>query len=226
MIVHVGASNTAEALQLATHAASAGATAISSLPPLTGHYSFEEIRDYYTALADASTLPLLVYYFPQIAPGITPPQLRELCAIPGVAGAKFTDYDLFTMSHLKQNGAVVYYGRDEMLAAGLLFGADGGIGTFYNILPGPFVKLFRLAEEQRWEEAIPLQARINEFIRISLRYPLLAAIKEFLRWTGIDCGTCLAPRRQHLSDVEARCFRADIEQACLQDLLSSAIRPL
>lgn len=224
VIVHVGASNAREALELATHAASAGATAISSLPPLTGNYSFGEIESYYKTLAKNCPLPLLVYYFPEIAPVISSPeQLRTLCAIEGVAGAKFTSYDLLTMSQLKKDGATVYYGRDEMLAAGLLFGADGGIGTFYDLVPGAFTEIFRLAEEGRWQEIMPVQAQVNELIRISLRYPLYPAMKELLRWTGIDCGPCLAPRREYLTAAEANRLRTEIETAGLTDFVHSTI---
>ena len=71
VIVHVGASATAEAIDLARHAAGIGATAVSSLPPV-GSYSFAEIRTYYEAVAAASDLPLLVYYFPDICPSSRP----------------------------------------------------------------------------------------------------------------------------------------------------------
>jgi N-acetylneuraminate lyase len=223
VIVHVGASNTRDALELAAHAAASGATAISSLPP-SGNYSFGEIESYYKTLAKNCPLPLLVYYFPEVAPAVhSPEQLRTLCAIEGVAGAKFTSYDLLTMSQLKKDGATVYYGRDEMLAAGLLFGADGGIGTFYDLVPGAFTEIFRLAQKGRWQETMPLQAQINELIRISLRYPLYPAMKELLRWTGIDCGPCLAPRRGYLTAAEVDRLRSEIEAAGLTDFVYSTI---
>ena len=59
VVVHVGSPATADAVGLARHAAKSGAHVISSLPPV-GNYSFEEIRSYYEALAQASDLPLLI----------------------------------------------------------------------------------------------------------------------------------------------------------------------
>lgn len=224
VIVHVGASNTRDALELAAHAASLGAAAISSLPPLTGNYSLGEIESYYKTLAKNCPLPLLVYYFPEVAPAISSAeQIRTLCAIEGIAGAKFTSYDLMTVSQLKKDGVTVYYGRDEMLAAGLLFGADGGIGTFYNLVPGAFAEIFRLAQAARWQETMPLQAQINDLIRVTLRYPLYPAMKELLRWTGIDCGPCLAPRREYLTTAEVNRLRSEIETAGLTDFVYSTI---
>lgn len=224
VIVHVGASTTREALDLAAHAADAGATAVSSLPPLTGSYSFREIEAYYETLAQQCDLPLLVYYFPEVAPAIrSSDQLRTLCAIEGVAGVKFTNYDLYAMAQLKRDGMAVYYGRDEMLAAGLLFGADGGIGSVYSLVPGVFTEIFRLAQEGRWRETMPLQQQVNELIRISLQYPLFPVLKELLRWTGIDCGPCLAPRQQYLTDSEVMLLRSEIENAGLMEFVYSTV---
>src|SRR5918992_2453173 len=143
VMVHVGASSPAEALDLAAYAARAGAHSISSLPPLGGSFNFEEIRDYYHALGAESALPLVVYYFPQIAPALaTRAQLAAICELPNVAGFKFTDFDLFTLSLVRRPGLAGFNGRDEVLAAGLLMGADGGIGTFYNLVPELFVRIY------------------------------------------------------------------------------------
>jgi len=220
IIVHVGAASTADAIDLATHASVAGAHAVSSLPPLAGNYSFTEIKTYYRMLAEASELPVLVYYFPEVAPAIKSAEhILELCALPNVVGCKFTEYDLYTMLRLKQQGATVFYGRDEMLNAGLLFGADGGIGSFYNIAPQLFIDLWYLAREKKYEAALRLQKVINELITITCRYPLFPALKTILGWIGIDCGPCLGPRRAALTDAEAQRLRAELEAAGIYDLL-------
>ena len=108
VIAHIGAMSTAEAVELARHAARAGAHALSSLPP-AGAYVFEEVRAYYECVATATDLPFLVYYFPSIAPVIrTLDQIFELCRIPNVVGLKFTDSDFFRLWALRRGGAVVF----------------------------------------------------------------------------------------------------------------------
>ena len=175
-----------------------------------GAWSFEEIREYYRVLAEASAVPLLIYYFPAFSPAIrTTEQMLELCALPNVAGLKFTDSDLFRMWALRRSGAAVFFGSDEMLAAGLLLGASGGIGSTYNLLARRFVELYRLACSARWEEARQAQGRINEVIAVILRYPVFPAVKALLRWAGIDCGRCIAPRRALTSSEESE-LRAQI----------------
>lgn len=203
VIVHVGAASTAEAVDLARHAGRAGAHAISSLPPI-GSYSFAEVKAYYQTLAAAAQAPLLIYYFPASSSAIaTVDQVLELCAIPNVAGLKFTDSDLYRLWRIKRAGAVVFNGFDEMLVAGLLMGADGGIGSFYNVVPDLFVELYRLAKAGSWDRARTVQDTVNELISIGLRYPVHAAIKAMLRYQGLDCGQCLAPRRSLTLEEEA-----------------------
>lgn len=206
VIIHVGAPSTAEAVELARHASKIGAAAVSSLPP-AGSYSFEEIKAYYEALAGASAVPLLIYYFPSVAPAIrTTGQILELCAIPNVIGLKFTDPDLFRLWELRQAGAVVMNGLDEMLVAGLLMGANGGIGSIYNLIPERFLELYNCARAGRWQEARQVQDAINEFIAVLLQYPVHPAVKAVLQWAGLDCGVCLPPRRR-LSPTEEEAFR-------------------
>lgn len=200
VMIHVGAHTTADAIELARHASEAGAAAISSLPPI-GNYTFEEVRAYYQAIAAAAGAPLLIYYFPSLSAAIkTTDQILELCRIPNVVGLKFTDSDLFRLWSIRRTGAIVFNGSDEMLVAGLIMGASGGIGSTYNLIPGAYVEMWAHAREGRWEEARAVQDRVNEFIAVLLRYPINPAVKSLLAASGMDCGGCVEPRRVLTAD--------------------------
>ena len=195
IMAHVGAANTADAVELARHAEDAGAHALSALPPI-GNYSFTEVKSYYQTLAEATSLPFFVYYFPSLSASIgSAAQILELCAIPNVAGLKFTDSDFFKMSVVCNSGATLFNGFDEMLVAGMLMGASGGIGSTYNVMPELFVQLYAQASAADWVAARQTQATINELIEILLRYPVNPAVKQMLVWMGHDCGPAIAPRR-------------------------------
>lgn len=192
-VVHVGAPDVRNALALARHADRLGAAAVSSLPP-AGPTAFAEVRQYYRALASAVDRPVLVYYFPEFTRAIESLEhILELCRLPGVTGLKFTDFDLYRLGEVHRAGYTVFNGRDEVFAAGLLMGADGGIGSFYNLVPRAFVEIYAAAREQRWSDAQRLQRRVNELIRITLAYPLIAALKFLLEWIGIPAGRCARP---------------------------------
>jgi N-acetylneuraminate lyase len=211
-IIHIGCHRTADAVELTRHAGRIGAYAVSSLPPV-GVSTFAEIRSYYQAIAAVADVPVLIYYFPELCPRLSKTeQILELAAIPQVVGLKFTDFNLYLLSMLRRSGLVVFNGRDEVLAAGLLMGASGGVGTFYNLVPRWFVEVFELCEAGRYTDAVLVQKRINELIQITLRFPVFSAVKLMLKWSGIDCGMTQAPSRQ-LSDVEAGLLRQALEQA-------------
>jgi N-acetylneuraminate lyase len=223
VVIHVGAQRPAEAFELARHASKIGATAVSSLP-FAGAYSFEEARAYYRKLAASVDIPVLVYFFPEVCPAVRgAEQVIELTQIPNVAGVKFTDFNLYGLATIKETGAVVFNGRDEVLAAGLLMGADGGVGSFYNLVPGLFVELYDLACRNEWQQARAVQRKINELIRITLKFPLLPAMKQMLGWAGINCGTCLASRRA-LTDDEKRLLQAALAQSSFErDAFANAL---
>ncbi len=106
------------------------------------------------------------------------------------------------MSEIKKSGATIFYGTDEMLTAGLVMGADGGIGSFYNVMPGLFVKLYEHTQRNEWQEAQIIQKQINEIIAIGLRYPVQTSVKAMLQRMGLDCGKCVFPRRWLTPDEE------------------------
>ena len=202
VIVHVGAVSTMDAVELARHARKIGAYAISSLPP-SNAFSFTEVRSYYEAIAAAAELPVLVYYFPEFSRSIsTLEQIFELCSIPNVVGLKFTDFDFYRMSLISRAGHVIFSGRDEAFIAGVLMGASGGIGSFYNLIPELFVDVWRLGKAGDYVGAREVQDRINDLIRTVLHYPMLPALKKLLTWSGIDCGPAVAPRRSLTAEEE------------------------
>jgi N-acetylneuraminate lyase len=200
VIIHVGATRLADAIELARHAERIKASAISSLPP-AGNYTFRELRGYYEQLAQATSLPLLIYYYPEASRiEVTLDHLLELCEIPNVVGLKFTDFNLFKLHQISQSGKVIFNGRDEVFAAGLLMGAGGGIGSFYNLLPEFVLRIYETALSGKWDEARAAQDQLNELIRITLQFPMLSAVKTMLKWQGFDCGPCLAPRENLTED--------------------------
>jgi N-acetylneuraminate lyase len=193
VIAHVGAAHLGDAIELARHAARHGARAVSSLPP-AGGFSYEEIRGYYTHLAEASEIPLVLYFYPEVAPGLRAAQVVELCSVPNVAGVKFTSFELNRIAEMNRSDTFVLNGRDEVLAAGLLMGACGGIGSFYNLAPALCVRIWDAAQRGDWPEARASQDRLNTLISTVLRFPMIPAIKKLLEWSGVPCGAVLPPR--------------------------------
>jgi N-acetylneuraminate lyase len=212
-IVHVGGGSVADAVMLARHAARVGAHAIASLPPSGADRPADE-QAYFARLADASGLPVLLYYLPGVCGRRSLARLLDICAVPGVAGLKFSDTDVYAISVLARRGHVVFNGTDEVLAAGILMGATGGVGGFYNLVPEAFVALHDAARAGDWTRAREEQAKLNALIEAVLPFPLIPAFKALSRMGGIDCGSVFAPRRDldaaHLEALRAAVAATDL----------------
>lgn len=194
LIVHVGASQKQDAFKLAEHAAKHGAHAISSLPPKGDSSS---VMTYYGELAAISPLPLIVYYFPKIAPDAfaEPEKLLEVCDLPNVFGVKFTDFNFYLMQRLVQRGKLVFNGYDEALAAGLLMGAQGGIGSTYNVMPEVYLSIYQAAAQGDWNRARKIQVGVNDVIEMLLKYPFFPALRAIMQKKGFDCGPLMSGER-------------------------------
>ena len=218
LFVHVGTPDVRDAIKLAEHAAESGCHAISSLPPAAGS---AEVMKFYEELAANSPLPLIVYYFPKVAPLAfqKPQELLDICELPNVLGVKFTDFNMYLLNRLAKNGKLVFNGYDEALAAGLLTGAQGGIGTTYNVI-GPLVlEIARAAARNDWERTRILQSQVNDVLDILFRYPFFPAVREAVRQLGFDCGP-MASGDDFASEAERQRFIEDMNQNLPEDVAS------
>ena len=191
VFVHVGAATLHDTLELAEHAALYGADAISSLPP---QGDAAAIQNFYEMVAGASPLPLILYYFPKAAPHAFSDtgRLLDLIAIPNIAGVKFTDFNTHLLHNLVERGATVYNGYDEALVSGMLMGAQGGIGSTYNVMPELYLDLSNAVARGDWEAARQMQFRANRVIDIMLRYPFFPALRAVMEDRGFALGPMLS----------------------------------
>ena len=206
LINHVGAVDSMAAMRLARHAGEIGCDAISSLVPnYIRSYTTEQLLDYYRRLHLESGLPVLVYCTNLV--GSNPYEfMKRVMEIDGVIGCKYTMFDFYSMQRITQlNGGDinVINGPDEMLICGLTMGADGGIGSTYNLMPKRFLKLFSAFREGRFEEARAVQADINRVISVLLAHDCLPAIKEAFRLMGYDAGTIAYPGKVFTEEESA-----------------------
>jgi N-acetylneuraminate lyase len=214
VIAHVGAFQTPETLALAKHASDAGVDAIAALPP--GYFyrpdALSLVR-YYTAIAEASRVPLLVYNIPQrTGINMTQALFDQLLQIPNIVGMKDSSGNAFALGLYFTGGRtpVIFNGEDTVLLSGLMAGACGGIGATYNIMPQLFVELWRCALNNDLHEAARTQSRINEIINALTVVDLFGGIKQTLAWMGLPCGEPRSPNRALTADETTK-LRASLE---------------
>ena len=182
-VVHVGQTGQRQAVALAEQAARLGAHAVASIPPKK---AWPQIAEYYRALAGAG-LPVIVYYIPGVTgmpAGME--QLRGLLNLPGVAGIKMSDWNIFLLRSvaLEYPEKIVYSGFDEMLVPGLLYGADGCIGTWANLLPELYVKIFARVRAGQVDAVRGVMEAFTAFLAKCWQYGVLDAFEELMRARG------------------------------------------
>lgn len=195
IIAHVGCIGTRDAAELARHAYESGADAVSSLPPFYYEFSFAEIRDFYNELVDAASLPLIVYNIPARTGFVfSSGQWEELFRNPGIVGVKHTSMDLYQLERIKRldEQVVVFNGHDEVFLGGLTMGADGGIGSTYNIMAERFLQIHECFQTD-YQQAHKLQLEVNEIISTLIEVGVMPGVKYVLRLLGVDCGECRRP---------------------------------
>ncbi len=198
VIIHVGTPDTGAAVRLAKHAKQIGAQGISAVPPYYYKHHKEFVKEYYRDIAAATDLPFLVYHVPSQTVGLTYETLTELMEIPHIAGMKYTEDNLEVMCRFKEQMGkdyLAFMGHDAMLLSGLVLGASGGIGAFYNVMPKGFSAVYEAFRQGDLNQAVEEQHRINHFITLMKKYMLSAnqaPLKAVLRAYGVDCGM---PRR-------------------------------
>lgn len=196
IIVHVGAIGTKISIDLAKHAQEVGADAISSVPPFYWKFSEKQITSYYEDIANSCDLPMIVYNVPLVGL-LTINTVKKLSQIKNVKGIKYTALSHFEMTQIKDEiGAdfLVYSGCDEMALSGLLSGADGIIGSFYNIVPDLFINIYNAFKTGDIALAQKLQRHAVKIIMYCLDTPsFYAAMKSVLRDMGIQGGYCRRP---------------------------------
>ena len=195
VMVHVGAISTHLSAALARHAETAGADAISSVPPIYWPFSPDQIVNYYADVTAATGLPMAVYNI-ALAGALGFETLLRLAAIEGVAGIKYTAPTHFEISRLKTEVGPefrIFSGADEMAMSGIAFGADALIGSFYNILPELYARLVAAMRAGELHEARRLQDQANTVIFFTLRQYPMSAVKRVMAWQGADGGYCRRP---------------------------------
>ena len=196
LIAHVGGICLDDVYELSSYAADLGYDAISAVTPFYYKFTPDELRLYYTSIAEKSALPLIAYYIPGLS-GVTM-DTDTLCAImdtPNVSGLKFTSNDFFTLERLRtaRPEKLIFSGFDEMLLPMAVLGTNGSIGPTYNIIGHWAKRLYELVVSGDIESARGLQKHMNYVVSEVNDYGVYGTMKAVLQLYGLPAGNCKAP---------------------------------
>lgn len=157
VIMGCGSNDTSHAIYYAKHAEDLGADAILVVTPYYNKGTKEGIRTHFLCIADAVSIPLILYNVPsRTGVDLSLEDYEILTEHPNICGIKEASPDIEKMARLcyKMKGrAKIYTGNDAMLLPSLALGADGVISVASNPCPRRVVKIFTKFSEKDTEGA-------------------------------------------------------------------------
>ncbi|MFC1628272.1 dihydrodipicolinate synthase family protein [Gemmatimonadota bacterium] len=213
LLAGIGVESTRLTIGLALDAAEAGADAVLVVNPSFYRSAMTPrvLLDHYTAVADASPLPVVLYTIPQnTGLALSHDLVEELSLHPDIIGLKESGGDLRDLQlHLQRTPPEfsIITGASAIVGYAAAAGADAAILAMANVVPELCVELFRAGREGALEEMKDMQARLSYLTRsIQGRFGIagLKAAAELLGGTG---GLTRAPLKP-VTDEERSMIRA------------------
>lgn len=198
LVAGVGRESTRGTIAAAKRAAALGADAVLVRTPsmYRAHVPLTAIADHYTAVADASPVPVLLYNFPaSTGVNLTPEIVGRLSGHPNIAGIKETSTDGAQFADLSGAAAAsftILVGSAPGAYAALCAGATGAIVAAACVVPEAFLELLALVRAGRHADALRLQQRLTPFARIVTTVFGIPGLKAAMDLAGYRGG---APRQ-------------------------------
>ena len=166
LIAGTGCESTRDTIALTGQAASIGADAALVVTPwyYKGAMKSRELVTHYTAVADASPIPILLYTFPQCTGvAMEPAAVARLAEHPNIVGMKDSSEVMGTFAEylrVTPPSFQLFVGSALTFYMALCLGARGGILALANIAPQECVLIYHLFLDGKHEEAKQLQLRL------------------------------------------------------------------
>ena len=196
LIAQVGSLDLNEAIELGNYATDLGYDALSAVTPFYYPFSFEEIKQYYFDIIEATQNKMIIYAIPDLTGvNISINQFEELFNNEKIVGVKYTAPNFFLLERIRKAfpDKLILSGFDEMLVQAVISGVDGAIGSTYNVNGRRARQIYDLAREGKVEEAYKIQHDTNNIIETVLSMGIYPTLKEILKTRGIDGGVPKRP---------------------------------
>ena len=215
VVANVGDNNTAHSVALAKKvSAIPGVDGLLAVTPYYNKPSQAGMIAHFTAIADASSVPVMLYNIPgRSAVGLTNESVVTLAQHPMINAVKqvTTIDDLaFLVSHTPADFAV-YTGEDAQTLAAKVVGATGTISVAAHVYSREMADLFTAVADGNIETAGRLQRWLTPRMNAFFQYPSPAPVKAILAQRGEIENTTRLPILP-LTDVELADVQATLNE--------------
>ena len=168
VIAGTGSNDTAYAIELTNHACEAGADAVLVVTPYYNKATQRGLIEMFTAIADASTKPVILYNVPsRTGCNILPATAAKLAEHENIVAIKEASGNLSQvaeLAHLVGDKLDIYSGNDDQIVPILSLGGKGVISVLSNPMPRATSKMCHDFLEGNIKEARQAQLYLIPFI--------------------------------------------------------------
>ena len=163
VIAGTGSNDTAYAVELTKHACQMGVDGVLTVTPYYNKATQKGLIKSFTAIADASTVPVILYNVPsRTGVNIAPKTVLELSKHPNINAVKEASGDISQIAeiaHLCGDNINIYSGNDDQVVPIMSLGGKGCISVLSNLLPKETSEMCRLFREGDVKAAAELQLK-------------------------------------------------------------------
>ena len=208
VVAGCGGNATSEVAALARSLEGTGAAGLLVVTPYYNKPTPDGLFLHYTAVAEATSLPIVVYNVPsRTGINVTPETLARLATIPGVAAVKEAAGDIMQMARVVRSvpaDFAVLSGDDAAALPAMALGAHGVISVVSNQIPGPMAELCDLCLAGDFAGARSVHARWLPLMDANFFETNPGPVKFAMAEMGLLEGHCRLPLTAVSADNQRR----------------------
>ncbi|UTE75120.1 4-hydroxy-tetrahydrodipicolinate synthase [Rossellomorea marisflavi] len=197
VIAGTGSNNTKESIDLSKKAEAIGVDAIMLVAPYYSKPSQEGMFLHFKEVADAVTLPVMLYNVPgRSAVTISPDTIIRLSEVPNIMSVKEASGDLGAMTKIIASTAddfLVYCGDDGLTLPALSIGADGIVSVASHIIGKEMQQMTEAHLSGDTSRAAKLHQELLPLMEGLFATPSPGPVKTALQLKGLDVGSVRLP---------------------------------
>jgi 4-hydroxy-tetrahydrodipicolinate synthase len=198
VLINIAEQSTKNAIQAAKNAEDDGAKALMMLPPMRYKSGDRETVEYFKAVANSTSLPIMVYNNPvDYKVEVTLEMFEELLKCDNIEAVKESTRDISNVTRIKNrfgDRLKIMTGVDTIALESLLMGADGWIAGLVCAFPAETVAIYELQKAGRIKEAIEIYRWFLPLLELDINPKLVQNIKLAEVATGIGTEIVRPPR--------------------------------
>ncbi len=171
VVAGAGGYNTAEVISVIADLKKLGVNGILSVTPYYNKPTQEGLYQHYRAIAESTSLPILVYSVqPRTSVNVEPATILRLAEIPNIIGVKEASGSISQMASIAMRvpeSFIVLSGDDAVTLPLTALGGRGVISVVSNQIPGEFTELAHGALRGDFAHARQIQRKYQELIEIN-----------------------------------------------------------